>query len=159
MNLLEKQTKLIELLRQLQITVPEALREKGVLIPEGKPFKLEDIPALIRTIYQNDFEFFFNFQDVDQFGTPKYPRRGQASGGLVLDLESTAQDIDPVTIDLMIDGHHPELPSTGMFGIWTGGSELESSFHVRDLPSVTFNEEQFPTTFQPSPDDPSQVIE
>lgn len=156
MNLLEKQTKLIELLRQLQITVPEALREKGVLIPEGKPFKLEDIPALIRTIYQNDFEFFFNFQDVDQFGTPKYPRRGQAAGGVILDLEAE-MTLTPPVVDLSIDGHQPNLPLEGMFGVWTGGSDIESMLEVQELPTMTFSEEQFPVTFQPSPDDPSQV--
>ena len=158
MTLIEKQRKIVELLQTLSQEATEALREKGVLIPDGTVVSPDQIPAMIRTIWQNDFEFFFNFQDVDQFGTPKYPRRGQASGGLLLDLESEITTTPPV-IDLKIDGHHPDKPPIGMFGVWTGGSDFESMLEVADMPTVSFQEEQFPTVFQPSLDDPSQVTE
>lgn len=58
-----------------------ALVIKGVT-PSEK-FSFTDVARHIRLIYQEDFEFVFNFRDIDQFGNPHVPNTGQSIGGMV----------------------------------------------------------------------------
>jgi len=153
MTLVEKTIKILELVEQVQAEAKESLIAKGVVIPDGKEIVLLDIPSLIDSVYQNDFEFFFNFQDVDQFGTPRYPRRGQASGGLILDLETAFAE--PIVISMEFPNHfQPNKPPAGMFGVWCGGNTVfQGSLELEQPQLVAFDESPFPLVYHPSPDD------
>lgn len=80
MTLLQKLNSLISRLEEVKSNVVTSLYGKGVVQEED--FKVSDIPSLIDKIYQPDFEFFFNFKEIDQFGNPHTLMSGQATGGM-----------------------------------------------------------------------------
>lgn len=80
MTLVQKIRQLKSMSGGLRVEMRDTYASKGVIIPVGTLPTLNEMPAITRRIPQLDFEFFFHFDDVDQFGTPRYPRRGQATG-------------------------------------------------------------------------------
>ena len=61
--------------------IKTALTIKGVKSPEN--LKITEVAYYIRQVYQEDFEFIFNFRDIDQFGDPHVPNTGQSIGGMI----------------------------------------------------------------------------
>lgn len=124
-----------------------ALTIKGVTTPES--FKISDVANYIRLIYQEDFEFVFNFRDIDQFGTPHVPNTGQSIGGMI--------SINPLMKDVVI----PEYVFTQTysfdtitvnFGIERGQSLISVSsndFEVKEL--EPFNEPTIPEVLNYDP--------
>lgn len=86
------------------VRIKEALLIKGVKTPEHMTYSL--VADYIRQIYQEDFEFVFNFLDIDQFGSPHIPNTGQSIGGMI--------GITPVMDDLII----PQYSFTSAFGFY-----------------------------------------
>lgn len=120
MTLIEKTRKLLSSLQNSLADCMEALLEKGVMLPQGG-IRIDEISRYIRLIYQNDFEFFFNFKDVDQFGNPRVPNRGKPAGGLgPLDLEVPIMDL--FVLDRTYPPYVPQMPTAGMWGRWVGGA-------------------------------------
>lgn len=161
MTLVEKIQRLKSMSGGLRVDMKDTYASKGVIIPVGTLPTLNELPSITQRIPQLDFEFFFNFDDVDQFGNPRYPRRGQATGG---NTYTPALSVDALkTIDMSIEHYttaHPALPS-GKGDIWgykTGSSNITPVFTVADTVTLTMNEAIFPTTFSPSVDDPSTVV-
>lgn len=161
MTLVEKIQRLKSMSSGLRVDMKDTYASKGVIIPVGTLPTLNELPSITRRIPQLDFEFFFNFDDVDQFGNPRFPRRGQATGGNTYTPALTLTDLK--TIDMFIEHYtsvHPALPS-GKGDIWgqkTGSSNIAPVFTVADTVTLTMDEAIFPTTFSPSVDDPSTVI-
>lgn len=156
MTLVEKIQQLKSMSGGLRVEMKDTYASKGVIIPVGTLPTLNELPQLTQRIPQLDFEFFFHFDDVDQFGTPKYPRRGQATGGLDY---TPALTVDALkTIDMLIEHYtsaHPSLPD-GTGWIWgqkTGSSNITPSMELSDLKTLSFTESPFPTTYAPSVDD------
>lgn len=161
MTLVEKIQRLKSMSSGLRVDMKDTYASKGVIIPVGTLPTLNELPSITQRIPQLDFEFFFNFDDVDQFGNPRFPRRGQATGG---NTYTPALSVDALkTIDMFIEHYtsaHPALPS-GKGDIWgykTGSSNIAPTFTVADAVTFVMDEASFPTTFSPSVDDPSTVV-
>lgn len=161
MTLVEKIQRLKSLSGGLRVDMKDTYASKGVIIPVGTLPTLNELPSITQRIPQLDFEFFFNFDDVDQFGNPRFPRRGQATGGNTYTPALTLTDLK--TIDMFIEHYtsvHPALPS-GKGDIWgqrAGSSPINPVFTVADIITLTMDEAIYPTTFSPSVDDPSTVV-
>ena len=156
MTLVEKIQRLKSMSGGLRVDMRNTYASKGVIIPVGTLPTLNELPSITQRIPQLDFEFFFNFDDVDQFGNPSFPRRGQATGG---NTYTPALSVDALrTIDMFIEHYtsaHPALPS-GKGDIWgykTGSSNIAPALEVSALTAVSFTESQFPDVFAPSVDD------
>ena len=161
MTLVEKIQRLKSLSGGLRVDMKDTYASKGVIIPVGTLPTLNELPSITSRIPQLDFEFIFNFDDVDQFGIPRYPRRGQATGG---NMYTPALDVDALkTIDMFIEHYttaHPTHPS-GKGDIWgykTGSSNIASAMEMSALTSVSFTEAQFPNVFAPSVDDTGAYV-
>ena len=156
MTLVEKIQRLKSMSGGLRVDMKDTYASKGVIIPVGTLPTLNELPSITSRIPQLDFEFFFNFDDVDQFGNPRYPRRGQVAGGNTYAPVLTVTDLK--TIDMFIEYYtaaHPSLP-TGKGDIWgnkTGSSNIAPAMEMSALASVSFTEAQFPNVFAPSVDD------
>lgn len=153
MTLVEKIQRLKSMSGGLRVDMKDTYASKGVIIPVGELPTLNEFPTLTQRIPQLDFEFFFNFDDVDQFGTPRFPRRGQATGGNTyapaLMLESLK------TIDMFIEHYTPSLPE-GKANIWgqkTGNSNIAPAMEMKDPVTFEFTDSSFPEVFAPSLDD------
>lgn len=161
MTLVEKIQRLKSMSSGLRVDMKDTYASKGVIIPIGTLPTLNELPSITQRIPQLDFEFFFNFDDVDQFGNPRFPRKGQATGGNTYTPALTLTDLK--TIDMFIEHYntaHPTHPS-GKGDIWgqkTGSSNIAPVFTVADTVTLTMDEAIFPTTFSPSVDDPSTVV-
>lgn len=92
MTLHERLTIVKNSLTNYMVSIKEALLIKGVKTPEHMTYSL--VADYIRQIYQEDFEFVFNFLNIDQFGSPHIPNTGQSIGGMI--------GITPVMDDLII---------------------------------------------------------
>lgn len=156
MTLVEKIQRLKSMSSGLRVDMKDTYASKGVIIPVGTLPTLNELPSITRRIPQLDFEFFFNFDDVDQFGNPRFPRRGQTTGG---NTYTPALVVDALkTIDMLIEHYttaHPTHPS-GKGDIWgykTGSSNIAPALEVSALTAVSFTEAQFPNVFAPSVDD------
>lgn len=122
------------------VDIIQALNEKGVVV---SALNNASIAAYIRQIYQSEWEFFFNFKDVDQFGQPHTLQSGQSTGGLTV--------IKPYMLDTvvqpMFDMTHvyvPSLPVEGAFGFQKGLSPaflIEIADFVIE-PDLQFKDEQ-----------------
>ena len=161
MTLVEKIQRLKSMSSGLRVDMKDTYASKGVIIPVGTLPTLNELPSITQQIPQLDFEFFFNFDDVNQFGNPRFPRRGQATGG---NTYTPALSVDALkTIDMFIEHYttaHPTHPS-GKGDIWgqkTGSSNITPTFTVADVVTLAMDESSYPTTFSPSVDDPSTVI-
>lgn len=77
-------------------SIRTALTIKGVKSPEN--LKITEVAYYIRQVYQEDFEFIFNFRDIDQFGHPHVPNTGQSIGGMI--------SISPYMDDLVIPSYN-----------------------------------------------------
>ena len=161
MTLVEKIQRLKSMSGGLRIDMKDTYASKGVIIPVGTLPTLNELPSITSRIPQLDFEFFFNFDDVDQFGNPRFPRRGQATGGNSYTPALTVTDLK--TIDMFIEHYtsaHPSLP-TGKGDIWgnkTGSSNITPAFAMDDIVVLPMSESIFPAVFSPSVDDPSTVV-
>ena len=79
--------------------IVQALATKGVTAPDG--MTVADVADLIRQIAFSDFEFFFNFKNIDQFGNPRKDRTGWATGG---NFEFSGSLADTVVIMMSFNG-------------------------------------------------------
>ena len=161
MTLVEKIQRLKSMSSGLRVDMKDTYASKGVIIPVGTLPTLNELPSITQRIPQLDFEFFFNFDDVDQFGNPRFPRRGQATGGNTYAPALTVVNLK--TIDMLIEHYtssHPTLP-TDKGDIWgnkTGSSNITPVFVMGDVVTLPMSESIFPATFSPSVDDPSTVV-
>lgn len=155
-TLVEKIQQLKSMSGGLRVEMRDAFESKGVIIPDGTLPTLNEFPELTQRIPQLDFEFFFNFDDVDQFGIPRYPRRGQSTGGLDY---TPALAVDSLkTIDMNIEHYtqaHPSLPDDAawIWGCKTGSSNIAPTMELSDLKTISFTESPFPEVYAPSVDD------
>ncbi len=120
MTLYQKLNAILTSLNAGKEDVRAALSEKGVVI-EGE-FTERQIASFIRLIYQGEWEFFFNFKDIDQFGSPRTLQSGQPTGGfnlfhpvLNINTELTTFDFSHL---LVLSG----IPTTGQWGVWEGSN-------------------------------------
>lgn len=159
MTLVEKIQQLKSMSGGLRVEMRDTYASKGVIIPVGTLPTLNEMPAITRRIPQLDFEFFFHFDDVDQFGTPRYPRRGQATGGNTYAPSLTVESLK--VFDMNIEHYtstHPSLPVDAgwIWGQNIGSStNLTGSLELSDLKEFAFTESPFPETYAPSVDDPN----
>lgn len=107
-------TKLKDMRQRMELQhkdIIEALNAKGVVVD-----KIDNavIASLIRQIYQSEWEFFFNFKDVDQFGQPHTLQSGQATGGLTLIKPYMADIVKDPVFDLT----HTCMPILPVVGSW-----------------------------------------
>ena len=156
MTLVEKIRQLKSMSGGLRVEMRDTFASKGVTIPVGTLPTLNEMPAITQRIPQLDFEFFFHFDDVDQFGTPHSPRRGQATGGNTYAPSLTVESLK--VIDMNIDHYtstHPSLPVDAgwIWGQRTGSSNITPSMELSDLKTLSFTESPFPATYAPSVDD------
>ncbi len=161
MTLVEKIQRLKSMSGGLRVDMKDTYASKGVIIPIGTLPTLNELPSITSRIPQLDFEFFFHFDDVDQFGNPRFPRRGQAAGGNSYTPALTVTDLK--TIDLFIEHYTAAHPSllTGKGDIWgnkTGSSNITPAFAMDDVVVLPMSEFIFPAVFSPSVDDPSTVV-
>jgi precorrin-3B C17-methyltransferase len=49
----------------------------------GNDLTYVQVPKYIQQVYQSDFEFMFNFRNIDQYGNPHVPNTGQSIGGMI----------------------------------------------------------------------------
>lgn len=118
MTLLQKLNMILERLDIAKEDVREALAEKGSVV-EGD-FTVNDIGRLIRTIYQSDWELFFNFKTIDQFGTPRTLQSGQPAGGFYLFKPELKVDYTLYTFDMKKPLVLTGIPIIGDYGTWSG---------------------------------------
>lgn len=97
--------------------IVDALLIKGVVAPEG--FTYTQVPKYIQQIYQSDFEFVFNFRDLDQFGNPHVPNTGQSIGGMI--------GLTPNMSDLIIPEYTFDTPFDFLDTISVSGHEWISN--------------------------------
>ena len=81
MKLIEQLTNIKDRLDSTIVLIKEALFLKGVDTPENLHYI--QVPKYIKQIYQSDYEFLFNFQNIDQFGSPHVPNTGQSTGNMI----------------------------------------------------------------------------
>jgi len=108
--------KLNQLITQLKAThadIIEALNEKGVVVDELE--SNASVAPLIRKIFQSDWEFFFNFKEIDQFGQPHTRQSGQQAGGFYLFHPAFAFDNNFPLINVT-HVYVPTCPLVGAFG-------------------------------------------
>ncbi len=121
--------------------IRDSLLIKGVVTPEDLTYSL--VPKYIRQVYQSDFEFVFNFRDIDQFGSPHVPNTGQSIGGM--------RGIVPIMNDLII----PEYNFTTTFDFqdtisvsgheyWSDNPPLETILDQKLIFMEDFNEQTMP---------------
>lgn len=117
----------------------QALSEKGVTV---SVLNNAEVAGYIRRIYQGEWELFFNFKDVDQFGRPHMAQSGQATGGLTV---INPYMLDPV-IEPLLDMTYVYVPSTPV-GVGSGFQKGLSPAHVIEVadfyiePDLQFKEE------------------
>lgn len=127
----------------------DALKLKGVEMPDAAKFNT--IADYIRLIFQSDFEWMFNFQDIDQFGNPRTPNKGQPiapntvsqfyNPEFVFDGNLMLFDFDIENV--FVNKHN------GMFGTYDGLQNPISSEFAYDnsLIEFDFNENIYPEQF------------
>lgn len=124
-----------------------ALAIKGVKTPEA--FKIADVANYIKLVYQEEFEFVFNFRDIDQFGSPHVPNTGQSIGGMI--------SINPTMEELIIPEYTFNQKTTFdtitvNFGIERGDASMSIStddFTMIEL--EPFNESTIPEVLNYDP--------
>ena len=94
MTIVDKVQQLKSMSSSLRVEMKDTYTSKGVVIPVGTLPTLNEMPAITQRIPQLDFEFFFNFDDVDQFGTPWYPKRGKVTGGITYAPSLTVESLN-----------------------------------------------------------------
>lgn len=80
MTLRERLSVLKNILTNQMVRIKDALLIKGVKTPEHMTYSL--VADYIRQIYQSEFNFVFNFSNIDQFGNPHVPNTGQSINGM-----------------------------------------------------------------------------
>ena len=75
MTVSERLQQIIDALQTSMADCKDVLLEKGVQVPDSASFS--QLANYIRLIFQSEFEWMFNFQNIDQFGNPHTPNRGQ----------------------------------------------------------------------------------
>lgn len=120
MTLLEKlneiKARLDDALERLRV----ATEAKGVLVP--KDTSVSDMAPYIERIYQSNFEFVFNFLDIDQFGNPHMPNTGQETGGIT---GITPEMFDVAILEFLFKQLKTEASTTlrnGAFGLNIGSN-------------------------------------
>lgn len=111
-----------------------ALTVKGVVV--GNDLTISNVAKYIRQIHQEEFEFVFNFRDIDQFGSPHVPNTGQSIGGMI--------NMTPNLNDLIIPEY--DFTTSYTFGSITVPSGMETSTNVT-ISSNLFN----PTIYELEP--------
>lgn len=147
-GLIQNVNDIYRLLLQLRQESTAALKEKSVEIIDPN-YTLDELPDLIRMIFQSEFEFFFNFKNIDQFGHPRVPNRGRPASGLgPWNLETDFFNV--YILDMSVPKYTPQMPTVGQWGHWVGGCDYNPS--LKNISTITFefNEDIFPEEFHPA---------
>ena len=135
MTLVEKINLLEQVLGRLKNETAEALTIQG-LYREPEDFMIKDIPQLIRLIKTEDFQFRFNFKDMDSVGRIHARKTGEASGGLFFNPRPPAfipgYQIDFSTFETPIS-----YPTGKACGCHVGGFQSNSKFDF--IQPISFN--------------------
>ena len=134
MTLVEKITLLEQVLERLKDETAEALTIQG-LYREPEDFIIKDIPQLIRLIKTEDFQFRFNFKDMDSVGRIHARRTGEATGGLFFNPQPP-----PLVPGYPIDfttRYTIAYPTGKACGWYIGGLQTNPEFNF--VPPITFN--------------------
>lgn len=113
LTLLQKLKNMTQRLERQHTDIIQALETKGVVVTND--VVNADIADLIRQIYVSDWELFFNFKDVDQFGQPRTLQSGQATGGLTI-INPYMDEIVVSPISNMTHTYTPVAPAIGVWG-------------------------------------------
>lgn len=134
MTLVEKLNLLQELLANLKEDTASAFTIQG-LYREPEDFTIREIPDLIRLIKTEDFQFRFNFKDMDSVGRIRARKTGEAVGGLFIN-PRPAEFIVLDTFDFKT-GYTISRPQGKSCGWHVGGLVTEGS--LADPTIYTFN--------------------
>ena len=147
--------------------VREALAEKGVVAPDS--MTVADIAGFIRRIASSEFEFLFNFRDVDQFGRPRKDRTGWATGGNVDYVPAMAEpvtcyvdfpageepDVPAAVVNMYGDAGLPESAPLGAFGTWSSSPTLSAfAYEMADVSAAVLEAFWAVSSFSPSAVEP-----
>lgn len=113
-TLKQKLNSLISQLKATHADIIEALNEKGVVVEEIE--NNASIAPLIRKIFQSDWEFFFNFHEIDQFGQPRTLQSGQQTGGFTLFHPAFSTYTDDLHLIDVTHTYVPTCPLVGAYG-------------------------------------------
>ena len=152
MTLLERLNNIKDKMSDSLANIKIALTIKGVKTPET--LKITEVAQYIRQVYQEEFEFVFNFRDIDQFGNPHVPNTGQSIGGMI-SISPSMEDViypeytfnqeynfDTVTVNFGIE-HGQSSISVSMDDLTV--TELEP-FNEPTIPEVLNYDPSFETT-------------
>lgn len=166
MTVSERLQQLIDALQTSMADCKDVLLEKGVETPDSAKFS--QLANYIRLIFQSEFEWMFNFQNIDQFGNPHTPNRGQSiPDGTVEQFylpmmkftvnpnweseEDSGYIHEPLIIDFNIENPVLTICPKGVFGTLSGMTRsISPDFDfINNLVMFDFNEDIFPEEFHP----------
>ena len=135
MTLIEKLNLLKDLLANLKEDTASALTIQG-LYREPEDFIISEIPDLIRLIKTEDFQFRFNFKDMDSVGRIHARRTGEAAGGLFFN----PQPVEIIVLDKLdfkavytIECPLDKACGWHVGGLVTNGSMTDLTIHMFDF--------------------------